>query len=95
MTPDVLLYTTAATWGLDRIDQRSLPLSGTYSASRSGAGVTVYIIDTGILFGHTEFGGRASLGYDFVGGNGIDCNGHGTHVAGTIGGTNYGVAKSG
>jgi subtilisin family serine protease len=93
VTQDALLYTTGATWGLDRIDQRSLPLSGTYSASRSGSGVTAYIIDTGILFGHTEFGGRASLGYDFVGGDGTDCNGHGTHVAGTIGGATYGVAK--
>ncbi|MBI2795880.1 MAG: S8 family peptidase [Gemmatimonadetes bacterium] len=84
-----------ATWGIDRIDQRSLPLSTTYSYTGTGAGITVYIIDTGILFTHAEFGGRASLGYDAVGDgrNGVDCNGHGTHVSGTVGGTVYGVAK--
>lgn len=84
-----------ATWGLDRIDQHALPLSTTYSYSGTGAGVTAYIIDTGILFEHTEFGGRATTGYDAVtaGGNAADCNGHGTHVSGTIGGATYGVAK--
>ena len=84
-----------ATWGLDRIDQRALPLSGSYLYERTGTGVTAYIIDTGILPSHQEFGGRASVGADFVGDgqNGIDCNGHGTHVAGTIGGATYGVAK--
>jgi subtilisin family serine protease len=85
-----------ATWGIDRIDQRSLPLSGTFTYTNTGAGVTAYVIDTGIRFDHTEFGGRASTGYDAVtsGGTAADCNGHGTHVAGTIGGATYGVAKS-
>jgi subtilisin family serine protease len=85
-----------ATAGLDRVDQRFLPLSGTYSYSADGAGVRVYIIDTGIHFGHSEFGGRAVLGIDAIGSgtaDGVDCNGHGTHVAGTIGGTTYGMAK--
>jgi subtilisin family serine protease len=85
-----------ATWGLDRIDQRALPLNTTYVYTRTGAGVRVYVIDTGILTTHTEFGTRASVGTDFVadGLNGQDCNGHGTHVAGTIAGTTYGVAKA-
>jgi len=84
-----------ATWGLDRIDQRDLPLDGTFTYGATGAGVTAYIIDSGILATHEEFGGRASIGIDLVddGQNGIDCIGHGTHVAGTIGGTTYGVAK--
>jgi len=83
-----------ATWGLDRVDQHTLPLSGNYSYTDTGAGVTAYIIDTGIRFSHTEFGGRATSGYDAVdGGSADDCNGHGTHVAGTVGGTTYGVAK--
>ena len=85
---------TSATWGLDRIDQSALPLSGTYSYANTGAGVTAYIIDTGILFGHSEFGGRAVSGFDAVdGGSADDCNGHGTHVSGTVGGATYGVAK--
>ena len=85
-----------ATAGLDRVDQRFLPLSGTYSYSTSGAGVRVYIIDTGINFEHSDFGGRAVLGIDAVWPGataGVDCNGHGTHVAGTVGGATYGVAK--
>ena len=86
---------TNAPWGLDRIDQRSRPLSGTYTYFRTGAGVKAYIIDTGIRFSHTQFGGRAVTGYDAVnGGSADDCNGHGTHVAGTVGGSTYGVAKS-
>ncbi len=86
---------TGATWGLDRSDQRALPLSTTYSYTNTGAGVTAYIIDTGILFGHTDFGGRAVDGYDAVnvGTPADDCNGHGTHVAGTVGGSAYGIAK--
>ena len=83
-----------ATWGLDRVDQRDLPLSGSFTYTPTGAGVSVYIIDTGIRFDHTEFGGRAVSGYDVIdGGTADDCNGHGTHVAGTVGGGTYGVAK--
>jgi aqualysin 1 len=85
-----------ATWGIDRIDQRALPLSHTYTYNATGAGVKAYIIDTGIRFTHTQFGGRAIKGVDKVtaGGSAADCNGHGTHVAGTVGGSTYGVAKS-
>jgi hypothetical protein len=85
-----------ATWGIDRIDQRTLPLSTTYVYNRTGTGVRVYVIDTGIRTTHAEFGTRASVGTDLVGDgqNGQDCNGHGTHVAGTIAGTTYGVAKA-
>ena len=80
-------------YGLDRIDQRALPLSGSYTYARNGTGVRAYIIDTGIATAHPDFGSRASNVYDAFGGNGQDCNGHGTHVAGTVGGTAYGVAK--
>jgi aqualysin 1 len=85
---------TGATWGLDRIDQRNLPLNGTFNYTRTGSGVKAYVIDTGIRFAHSQFGGRVVSGYDAVdGGTADDCNGHGTHVAGTIGGSTYGVAK--
>jgi subtilisin family serine protease len=78
------------------MDQRALPLNGSYTYQADGTGVTAYIIDTGINFTHSEFGGRASTGVDEMtpGGNAADCNGHGSHVAGTVGGATYGVAKN-
>ena len=86
-----------AIYGIDRIDQRALPLSGSYSYEANGSGVTVYIVDTGIYYSHTDFAGRAVFGQDFLGrdgaNGGVDCNGHGTHVSGIVGGTVYGVAK--
>lgn len=81
-------------WGLDRIDQRNRPLNASYTFNWTGAGVFAYVIDTGIRTTHTQFGTRAAAVFDAFGGNGQDCNGHGTHVAGTIGGSTYGVAKS-
>jgi subtilisin family serine protease len=86
---------TGATWGIDRVDQRNLPLSTTYTYTADGTGVNAYIIDTGIRFSHAQFGGRATSGFDAVdGGSADDCNGHGTHVSGTVGGSTYGVAKN-
>jgi subtilisin family serine protease len=92
---EVTTTQTGATWGLDRIDQRNRPTDGNYNYTPTGAGVHAYIIDTGILTSHTQFTGRIGNGYDAVtsGGGAVDCNGHGTHVAGTVGGTTYGVAK--
>jgi hypothetical protein len=82
-------------WGLDRADQRGLPLDALYHFDIDGTGVQVYVIDTGIRATHSEFGGRASADFDAIGDgqSGADCNGHGTHVAGTVGGASYGVAK--
>lgn len=87
---------TGATWGLDRIDQRDLPLSSTYTYDVDGTGVHSYILDTGIRASHNGFGGRVSSGYTAISdGRGTDdCNGHGTHVAGTVGSNTWGVAKN-
>ncbi|MCD9005601.1 S8 family peptidase [Luteimonas sp. XNQY3] len=86
---------TGATWGLDRVDQRDRPLNGTYIYDPLAANVRAYIIDSGILAGHTQFGSRLLSGYSAIsdGRGSNDCNGHGTHVAGTVGGTTWGVAK--
>ncbi|WP_117211596.1 S8 family peptidase [Allorhizocola rhizosphaerae] len=86
--------TPVPSWGLDRIDQRNLPLNNSYTYPANGSGVRVYVIDTGIRFTHTDFGGRAVTGFDAIdGGSADDGHGHGTHVAGTVGGTAFGVAK--
>ncbi|HZH75775.1 MAG TPA: S8 family peptidase [Archangium sp.] len=86
---------TGATWGIDRIDQTNLPLNQTYNYDFDGTGVHAYIIDTGVRLTHSEFTGRMGTSYDAVttGGNANDCQGHGTHVAATVAGTTYGVAK--
>lgn len=85
-----------ATWGLDRVDQRDLPLSDSYTYNTTASNVTAYVIDTGILASHDDFGGRVRSGYSAIsdGRGSSDCNGHGTHVAGTVGGSTWGVAKS-
>jgi subtilisin family serine protease len=95
-TVEALVTQTNPPWGLDRIGQRDLPLNQTYSYTTTGSGVNAYIIDTGIRRTHTQFGGRAFVGFDAVGDgqNTNDCNGHGTHVSGTVGGSTFGVAKS-
>lgn len=86
---------SSADWGLDRIDQRGLPLNGAFTYAETGQGVNVYVIDSGIRPTHVDFGGRAAVAFDAVndGQNGIDCHGHGTHVAGTVASSTYGVAK--
>jgi PKD repeat protein len=87
-------FEEAESWGLDRIDQRTPLLDGVYEYHQTGAGVTVYVMDTGIRYTHEEFENRARFGFDAYDGNGADCHGHGTHVAGTIGGRTFGVAKA-
>ncbi len=89
------VQTDPPSWGLDRIDQVSRPLNGSYTYTETGSGVDAYIIDTGIRTGHIDFGGRAVAGFDAItpGGTAADGHGHGTHVAGTVGGAKYGVAK--
>jgi subtilisin family serine protease len=92
---------TVGSWGIDRINQRQLPLDGQYDYSNDGTGVTAYVVDTGVRVTHDEFGGRAVLGPSFVSddpgnpnpGTSLDCHGHGTHVAGILGGATYGVAR--
>lgn len=98
--PDGIMTASAtqlnATWGLDRIDQRDLPLNGTYVYNADGSGVNSYILDTGIRSSHVDFGTRVAAGFTAINdGRGTsDCNGHGTHVAGTVGGATWGVAKN-
>ena len=82
------------TWGLDRIDQRSNSLNNAYVYNTTAGAVRAYVIDSGLQANHPQFGSRAINVYDYAGGSGADCNGHGTHVAGTIGSTTYGVAKA-
>jgi len=88
--------TNPPSWGIDRIDQHPLPLNNEYTYNNDGTGVRAYILDTGIRYTHEQFGGRAVTGLDFVDNDSLaqDCHGHGTHVAGTVGGSTTGVAKN-
>ena len=85
---------TGMGWALDRVDQHDMPLNGAFAYGASGSGVNIYVIDGGIRYTHTEFGGRAHSAFDALGGDGTDCNGHGTGVAGVAAGSVHGVAKS-
>ena len=86
--------TDTASWGLDRVDQRDLPLDGSYTATTTASNVHAYIVDTGLDLDHPDFGGRATSGFDAVDGDTAeDCHGHGTHVGGTVGGAAHGLAK--
>lgn len=88
--------TATETWGLDRVDQRTLPLDDGYTAPNDGSGATVYVVDTGMDLDHPDYGGRARSGYDFIDDDtdASDCAGHGTHVGGTVGSATWGVAKN-
>ena len=90
------MATATETWGLDRVDQRSLPLDDSYTAPNDGSGATAYVVDTGMDLDHPGYGGRARSGYDFIDddSDASDCAGHGTHVGGTIGSSTWGVAKN-
>ena len=97
--PDAILtldatQTPTPSWGLDRIDQRALPYNSSFAYTTTGAGVHFYGIDTGILYSHSDFGGRATPGFDAISSGGVDCNGHGTHTASTAAGATFGVAKA-
>ncbi len=85
---------TGMGWALDRVDQHDMPLNGAFAYGATGAGVNIYIVDGGIRYSHVEFGGRAHFAFDALGGDGSDCNGHGTGVAGIAGGSVHGVAKA-